>query len=387
MKLFKSSLLLFIILLATSCVDNNEYFNSEPKFNIDLFNQNIQNTLNTNFVGYAYLINQNGQAKHSNTFGNWNQNQNSIIPANLNTPIYLASVNKLIMAVAILKAMDIHGTGAADMLNKPIEPYLPQSWNRHPNMNLLTFRDVLTHRTGYTINSAEDNNNDYDSNYQDLAQMFTDASASTNSQYYYSNCNYGLLRYLLAGIIGTNIGLPSQENDVVTQDTYISFLNNEIFSKIGMKPARTNPSNVRYYNVNDNNFVRGWNIGTRSENLGAGGLYMSVTDLARFLAYLKHTNYVLEENSKTLLFLNFAGLSDLGDPIINPTQGDHGTYFTKGGSLINNTNTSLGQGTRNIVMLFPNNVEIAILSNSRGGFFESNSLRIAVANAYDNAWE
>lgn len=376
------SLTIILVGMLTGC-NSDDILNPNPQFDINLFEQNIIAGMGNQWVGYSYVINQNGQSNRSGASGKWATFIDGNISADFTTGIYLASVNKMIMAVAVLKAMDSYGTGAASMLNTSIQPYLPPSWNVHPNVYALTWRDVLTHRTGYDekITNDVNENDQYNSNYQDLVTMVLDPDATHNATYKYCNGNYGLLRYLLCSLIGNQIGFPTEEWDEFTQTKCLEFLNTELFQPIGVTTATVNASKARYYAINPNPFVNGWDIGDKSANLGSGGLYMSPKDLARFLAYLNHTNILLNNTSKTLLKLNFAGLSDIDDPISSPTEGDHGIYYTKGGSLGNN-----GRGVRNIIMIFPNGVEIVIMGNTRG-ILGISSIQDMVVQAYDNAWQ
>ena len=182
------------------------------------------------------------------------------------------------------------------------------------------------------------------------------------------------------------MGSAIEFNDNLTKTIYLNYLNTNIFNNIQIDPAQVKPSQVRYYNVNDDLNVNGWNIGNRSDNLGAGGLYMSAYDLSSFISYLNHTEHILTNETRDLLYNDFLGLSDGADPRNNPLTGDKGTYFTKGGSL-NNGSPGPFQGVSNRVMMFPNDVEIVFLGNTRGATVTGGSLTNAILQAYDDAWE
>lgn len=346
------------------------------QFDVDEFKQNIVDGMGTQWKGYAFMINQNGMAARSGTYGFWKTGAegDGIIGADLDTPVYTGSISKTITAVAILKAMDDYGEGAAAMLNDPIWPYLNFIPDIHPSMYSITWRDVLTHRTGYSSAPAH---------HQSVLARAMEPSAS-NSTYVYSNVNYGLLRFLLASLLGevpVSTTLSDPEVDQQLRQTYWDYVESALFRPIGVTSATVKPSEVHYYNVNDAVTTPGCEIGDLSQNLGSGGLYMSPEDLARFLAFLNHSNVLMNDVSRTLMYLNFAGWSDINDPLVSPTQSTHGTYFTKGGSR----SCGNGQGARSIIMSFPNDVEIVVMGNTRG-VLGTGAIRNMVVNAYDNAW-
>jgi CubicO group peptidase (beta-lactamase class C family) len=261
------------------------------------------------------------------------------------------------------------------MLNQSIEDYLPNNWNAHPSASALTWLHVLSHRTGYP-NSGSD--------FATVRNMVENNTATANATFQYSNGNYGLIRILLASLTGANYTTDDANNDNLSQGAYIEYTTDKLFTPAGITTQRTLQNNVRYYNTGDDNMTRGWPVGDRRPNLGAGGYYLSALDYARFMAFLLHSEDIISEDSRELMFQFFLGLADGPDPRITPTTGLKGTYFTKAGALSN----AAGQGCRNILMIFPNEVEIVILGNTSGVNMDNTAtFRTMVANAYDNAWE
>lgn len=342
----------------------------EPVFDMDIFQTNLESGLGNQWVGYAYVISKNGQFDRSGTFGNWSQGVDGVQPANTTAAVYMASLNKTVAATAVLKAMEQFGSGPATMLNQLILPYLPESWDPDASAASLRWIDVLTHQTGYP-NSGSD--------YMSVKSLIENPGAAANSTFQYSNGNYGLLRILLTSLVGESYTGNDNDNDNLSQSTYIQYITNGIFIPAGIGSARTLQNNVRYYNTSDGTLDRGWPIGDRSANLGAGGFYMSAMDVSHFLAYLNHSETLITNESRQLMFQSFLGLAD--GP--TPTTGDKGTYYTKAGSLSNNGN----QGVRNILVIFPNDIEIVFMGNTNGGPMDNTgSLRNMVFNAYDDSW-
>lgn len=346
------------------------------KFDIDEFENNLVTGLGNQWVGYSYVINQNGKLAHSGVFGNWIQGrQNS--PADLNSPVYLASVNKSIASVAFLIAMRESGNGVLNMLNQPIGPYLPAILGASPQVRNLRFRDLLTHRSGFAQNM--------DPSLGNMKVLVNTNAVARNSAYNYSNVNFILLKYALFGLKGQVInGLLEQDQEDQVNNYYQGYVTSRIFDKIGISSETVQSQAVQYYQVGDPISTQGWNIGNTKSRLGSGGFYMSALDLARFQAFLNNSQTLLNPVERTFMYTNFLGWSDGNDPLVNPLTGDHGTYYVKQGSFQNNA----GQGVRTLIITFPKNkVEVVFLANARGGNLDNtNGLNLVLRNAYDNAW-
>ena len=346
------------------------------QFGIDGFENNLVTNLGNQWVGYSYVINRNGNLAHSGVFGNWAQGRQNI-PADLNSPVYLASVNKSIASVALIIAMRESGGGVLNMINQPIGPYLPQILGASAQVRNLRFRDLLTHRSGFAQNM--------DPSLGNMKVLVNTNAVARNSAYNYSNVNFILLKYALFGLKGQTInGLLEQGQEDQVNNFYQSYLATRIFNKIGINSQTVQSLTVKYYQVGDSESTAGWDIGDTEERLGSGGYYMSTLDLAKFQAFLNNTQTLLNPVERTFMYTNFLGWSDGNDPLVSPLIGDHGTYYVKQGSFQNNA----GQGVRTLIITFPKNkVEVVFLANARGGILDNtNGLSTVLRNAYDNAW-
>lgn len=357
--------------------------NNEKVFDMDLFQQNVQNGLGNQWTGYSFAISQNGQLKRSGSFGKRLNAADGNIDMETTTPLYGASVNKVMTAVAMLRILEAKGNGDAGFwLNATIAQFLPPGWNFGPNLANITFRNLLQHRSGIPVDAPID--------YQGLRAMIA-TGTPVNKSYAYSNANYALLRILIARMSGN--AQANDNNDAVNANAVLSgfrrYMDTEIFNPLDItvdtKPFGNWPA--RYYGFGNNS--RGWNMGDMTDRMGNGGFYFSAIDAAKFLAYLNHTEDILSTSARELMYNQFLGWSDGSDPVNEP-QGQHGTYYYKGGSFCNSAdnNGCNGQGVRNVVASFPKNkVEIVIMANSRGGNMDSSQgLRAMLRNAYDNAW-
>ena len=385
-NVFKSPLLIFVsLLILTGCEITpfvpkppglGKYDPNQKEFSMDEFEANVIAGLGNQWVGYAMVINQNGQMARNGLFGNWKQGRETKA-ADLTSPIYLASVEKTIGTTALIIAMREYGTGLQSMLNLPIGPYLPSVLGASQQVRSLRFIDLLTHRTGFaqTVDGS-------------LANMKVLAGSNTvaqNSPFSYSNANFYFIKYIIFKLAGENLNglLDEEAQQAKIKQHYAQYANSKIFVPAGISTATSISSAVLGYRVGDAPSVEGWFINDVSDMLGSGGLYMSALDIARFQAYLNNTQTLLTTQERASMYLNYLGWGDI-NPFTNPIVGSEGTYYSKQGSYINGN----GQGVRTIIMTFPKNkVELIFLANARGGNLDNTgNLNTAMRIAYDNAW-
>src|SRR4051794_24108856 len=86
-----------------------------------------------------------------------------------------ASVGKVFTTVVVLKALARRGVG----VDTPIASYLPADWVRGPGVELVTFRDLLTHRSGFRRDSDRVFTNESAAREQ-IAQGISDADHGRN---------------------------------------------------------------------------------------------------------------------------------------------------------------------------------------------------------------
>lgn len=357
---------------------NNQYDNSGEQFDSELFKQNVIAGMGEEWAGYQMVINQKGLLAHEYYFGESISGNDGHVAHFPWVSMYIGSVGKFITAVAILQALDKYQGGAASKLNTSIAPYLPDDWVIGQNVAAISFKDLLLHQTGLATNAPID--------YGSLKTLIKNG-LPLNPAYNYSNANYALLRIILPALTGDITSVSGASDDQMQEKTVSSFkryVDTQIFDPNSIN-AYTEPAGIDqplYYKYPDLPNASGWAMGDMTDRLGNGGWFMTATDLAKFLAYLNETEDILSKNTRDLLYANFLGLSDLTLPTNTPS-GDHGIYYTKGGSFQNN-----GRGVRCIIVIFPETrTEIVIIANSRGGKMDSTSgIRQMVFKAYDDAW-
>ena len=363
--------------LVDSIFDDDKKVLNKFHFDVDLFDQNIQNGLGTQWSGYSYVINVNGNLSRTRSFGNW-VNGAQVVNAHRDSMVYAASVSKLITAIAALKAMDEELSGAEDVLDNPIFWYLPSQWTFSESFKTITVRQVMRHRTGFPGGA--------DATYNAVKNLVAQPVPNTN--YMYSNANFGLMRVAWTGLMHGFFPYPMMNDaqiDETTIQEYELYCRTKLFNPLGITVNTNGRSATVYYNAANGNITGPTAIGDRSTRLGSGGWYISPAGVAKLMAYLNNTEQILSASTRELLYDNFFGLSDGAAPNNTP-DGTYGVYYTKGGTFcINGPNGC--SGVRNAVIIFPNNVELVFMANSRGGNTDNGTtFHQMFYQAFDNAW-
>jgi D-alanyl-D-alanine carboxypeptidase len=380
-------LLILMVLILQGCEKEKtgpkDILNPNTKqFNIDSFESDIVSGLQGQSVGFCYVIVQNGIVAKSGALGNRRTANDGDVPQSLTAPMYTASVTKAITTVASLRIME----NKKISINSPIINYLPTTWTKGANINKITFRQLLRHRSGFRGNPDT---------YQGLKDLIAAGVTLSDTIYQYDNSNFALFRVLMTYMDGklTNDGIVTDQ--VIEQETtnfYRTYILNQLFSPIDITNVDTKPvggTPTLYYNFPFTNNTRGWQIGDRINRLGGGGWYISALDVAKFFTYLRGTETFISKETRKMMDDNFLGYDEFSS---NQAANDHGIYPTKNGALSNSGDEQVSQGVLNIVKYFPvNNVIAVVMINSRGGNHDSQvgstSLNVLLRDAFDSAWE
>ena len=249
----------------------------------------LQEALAHTVAGYSIGLTENGSL-----IGVADQNwavwpQDGAVGWTPDTRMHVASLNKIVTAIAMTRLLPEAGLGPDTL----IHDYLPGYWAKGPNIEYLTFDNLMAHTSGLAFNS--------DSPPADFGYMKSQIAAGTYNigQYSYQNVNYGLLRVLLATVNGN---VPVDLNvvpefadalwDAATIAAYASYVANYVFAPAGVTgPGFTHEAgDARAYKflvggvgVVGNGWISG-NSGDLSSYAGADGYHMSVNELLRVMA-------------------------------------------------------------------------------------------------------
>ena len=264
---------------------------SKSKFAI-----NLNNALNGKVVGYAVLV------------GGWFPYYGGLARTAADPPktathsgelMNVASVSKVLTAIGVLQSLSKHGL----TLDSKIWPYLYPDWRTSagPNINTITFGELMTHRSGFRVNCNGS------PNYALVkTQITTGVKLENKEKPSYNNCNFAIFREMLPFMEGHPIIGSDASRAKQSADFYIDYMNSHVFEKAGLSARGCKPvsfsgqPDTRSY-PNPPGSAKGLNWGDWTLKCGAGGWNLSAPDLLTILNALMNGNSLLSEHDKDLL--------------------------------------------------------------------------------------
>ena len=268
------------------------------RLDVSAFMIAVERALNNQCAGYVLELRQNGAQIASqawqyaiNGFAEGERFPLPIVLPSLDWStgirMHIASCSKMITAIALTKLLN-----QRDMpYNTPIYPWLPQYWHQGDNVKLITFADLMTHKSGLDSTDTSDGPVDYESARAAYEAGVPGTAVGGTPQY--KNMNFTLGRILIATLNGnidptTTIGVAALPGfdflndllwDVVTYGAYTQYVQKNIFAPAGVNgPAMTRPPGCALaytFPVSG----PGWNSGDLTFAAGAAGWHMSVEEL------------------------------------------------------------------------------------------------------------
>ena len=161
-------------------------------FNPDGFVSALQGALNGSVAGYAMGLNQNGQTLRRLAWGWAHEPWDTAETWTPDVRQHVASLSKQPTAMAMVRALNEAGLTP----NTPIIGYLPDYWGKGPNVDQITFANLMTHTSGlaYGVDTSE----------MDFLFMKAqiEAGATHIGELCYQNLNFGLCRILIPTVDG-----------------------------------------------------------------------------------------------------------------------------------------------------------------------------------------
>ncbi len=338
----------------------------KPKLDVNAFGEAFHAAIKDNVAGYALRIGKNGQTIYTLQW-NWAQTpSDSSLGWSPGRRMHIASVSKLMTAIAMVDLLEQKNISYdAKIIN-----YLPTYWQKGPNIDDITFRQLLTHRSGFSTGTSS-------SNYQFMkARVAAGFSSGMNGSYDYENMNFGLCRILIA-VINGNINkttmFPVFINDVawdiVTINAYTQYVDQKVFSPAGVSgPSLGKPNNpARAYAWPVGG---GWNSGDLKSMAGGAAWHMSINELLAVMHTYRRTNKIVPPSkAQTAL--------DAGFGVDRITTTSAGKLYGKNG-LWRDGNQRTEQSD---VLFMPDGMDIAVFTNSPIGP-NAASLRNLVRDLY-----
>lgn len=351
-------------------------------FSMSRFELNLKSVFDSETIGWAYALSQGGLLARSGAAGSARTAADA--PATAQSPtrkMHLASVSKTMTAIVMQRLLADLGVS----VDASIGPWLPSHWTRGAGVDAITFRELMTHRSGIGQQVPPKSSGKF-SSYEALRGLVDGGVA--DKSFKYDNANFAMMRVLSARLQGLDLGKPAYANADQGALAATMFLNwaLPLFGNAGV-PFSCDPlanAPTRDYNFPaDGN--PGYAYGPMSLSCGGFGVFLSATDLARVLANLRYTGNLLAPATYTQMKSGYMGFMDPGNQY-GYAQGTFGKYFVHAGDW---DHASGGMNT--CVMVFPINVEAAVVINSSGkNAGQANFSRGSQCNvlkwAFENAW-
>jgi CubicO group peptidase (beta-lactamase class C family) len=333
--------------------------------------------------GYQFVISKVDQASVSRAWGSARRSPDSPqMNMSVDVKYTTASVSKSPTAAALLKLLDNtdlknKGLTIDQKLDEKISDYLPYNWKPGANVNTITFRELLKHRSGIRCSPDAD---DYKSlrkcldqgiNVEDKQKVCDNTTAlAANQNGCYRNINFGLMRVLMAVILGA-IKKPvlstftedqtDTENAIPAKNVYLKYVNDNVFAPAGLptifcKPTDGTQQGLTYKHAAPTS--AGGDFGDFEFICGAHGWFLSASQLAKYFQTLNTTNKILPPALSTQMRTELFGYDWCSD-ISSPDGPVTGCWKTGGHPAAWNA------GEINTALVhFSNGVEVAIVINS-----------------------
>ena len=263
--------------------------------------------------------------------------------------MHVASCSKLITAIAMTRTLAAHNLPASTKIIN----YLPTYWAKGPNIDKITFAELMTHRSGFRVTGS-------DMSFPTMKALIAGGvNASDIGVYSYQNTNFGICRILLPVMNGTVPAgttfpgpLEDQMWDFATVSAYTAYCDQHLFQPAGVSGptlSHPNPDALAY------NFppAAGWNSGDLTSESGGAGWHMSVDDLLKVMGCFRRDGKIMSPAAAQAMLDDSFGI-DLTET--TPL----GTLYNKNGLW----QSGAGQIEQSLVYFLPHDMELVVLANS-----------------------
>lgn len=363
------------------------FANGGPAFDVDEFEQQILDRMDDEAAGFSYVINFEKQYARGDGVGFARNSNDGYVGQSQYKRMNIASISKTLTAIAVLQLLETLGKDVDD----PISPYLPADWTQgygFDDPQILTFRDLLTHRSG--IKQTMEFIKMFDEDFGELDFLRWDGlkeavergiASPYHGQQKYTNVNYALFRVIIPALwreAGEPVVDDLDEGEAAA--VYQNYMGYNVFLPLDIQQATCHDlfetSPTLYYSVSGPH-GEGAEAGNWILSCGSSGWHLSAYELAKVMAHLRYGDLLLSPESRELmedLMLGWWG-----------KHGDHGVYRSHGGKLyFDGADDPNGREMNGCIMQFPIHVEAVLLVNSsiEGSPDACNVLR----DAFDAAW-
>jgi CubicO group peptidase (beta-lactamase class C family) len=348
-------------------------------FDMAWFERNLRAALDGKAVGYAYSIGKSGKLDRQAGVGFARVAADSPITAQSASKVMtVASISKPVTAAATLRLLEQKGIS----VDSPIGPWLPEAWKRGTGVDAITFRDLMTHRSGLLQNyqTATGTTAGKSTGSWDNIRIAVGQNLGSKS-YKYANMNFSIFRIIVPKIAyGLDLSKLYDAPPANVTPAQIDYLTGMVFVgwlKPVLAPAgapvscsNADPNPTKLYATLPAG-QPGWGPADYVSGCGGYGYNMSANGIASFISHVRYSTKLVSASARSLMVDGQLGLKAY--------SGKFGTYHGHGAVWAQ----SGGRGMRGCVMSFNIEVDVALLINSRGDFPQGCTIAV---EAFDNAW-
>jgi hypothetical protein len=298
---------------------------------------NIQNSLAGKVVGYSFEVG--GLAPRYGGLARTSANPPQL-PMAPDLVTDIASVSKTMTATGILQLLAQNGL----TIDTPISHYIYHDWVQGPNINQLTFKQLLTHTSGLAQSASNCETNSGPNSGIDYSGLEGIVANGVSHAYIgvpkYGNCNFALLRELMPALLGNSLmNYPNgPQRAQQSSAMYTNYMNAHVFQPVGVPVSQCKPpagtDDILSYTLPAGT-TSGLDWGDWSLSCGSGGWVLSADQIFRVINDLANGHVLLNTGQTQQMFSDCLGWdcavrSDCPSP-----------YVCKNGDLNNGSGTAL----------------------------------------------
>jgi CubicO group peptidase (beta-lactamase class C family) len=322
----------------------------------------LKDSLTNRGFGYSFIVSRKNEIIGSASEGFQSRAIEAVgeKPVTLNTKMQIASMTKTLTAAAFLKLASEKGIKTTDKVIK----YLPPNWVKGQNIAQISFRDLLTHRSGIIGLGDKCVNGSFLENYWSGLQSLIAKGVKTEKMgnQCYQNANFGLYRILIPAILGYKFSGNDSEDDLQTQKMYEQYISENILKKSGVNTPDllTNPASAPTFGYDHpyTTGMQGFNPGDFRDVSGAYGIYLSANEAINVYSRLfsAESNSVLSPALQDSILVSGLGSYSAVMP--------QGKFSYHDGWWYDYFDNGKPKGFRSIWIKCPNDIMIVMFTNS-----------------------
>jgi CubicO group peptidase (beta-lactamase class C family) len=327
------------------------------RLNVEGFGRDLHALLRDCVVGYSMQLRRNGRILLSRQWKWAKTRDDGEASWTADVPMHLASVSKLITAMAMTRILADRGVSP----DSTIAGWLPAYWQIGHHANRITFRHLLTHTSGLYF-GGDITPSDFLFMKHQVAKGTTHLGEEDEKSY--QNINYGLCRIListLSGAVATStrfdlhgIDLTDAFWDLASIHAYHRYVSDNIFA-----PAGVTVHTLDYHDDYALGYTfpvvgKGWSSDDLSTLSGGVGWHLSTAGLLDVMGTFRRRGTIVSQTQAQAMLENKFGLDRTF-----PQDTQLGRIYAKGGFWGHD-----GRIQQSNAYFLPKGMELVILANS-----------------------